>query len=332
MNALAIAVVRDGHLPIGADEACAEAGGSIILFGTNLADVHVPGATLVSRVPMDTVDARRIVEHVASMVEGLGSDLVLILPASPDGRDLAPRLAHRLGLPLYAGATRINQSRVTVVRTAGRVQEDIRPDRSFVATLIPGVRGVEMLGTPTASGQPDRGLTNANGAANTHHPADAPDVSDNPSTMTEPAVATDITSLEILPADPSTMDLAEADRIVAGGQGLGTKEQFDLLAEIGTALGASLGGTRVASDAGWIPFARQIGTTGVAVDPSLYLAFAISGATQHTTGLGSPDHIISVNTDPSCPMMAMADLAINADANEVIRELHRRLTSGDNHS
>lgn len=318
MNAIAIAVVRDGHLPLGADEACAEAGGTIMLFGTNLADVQVPGAALVARVEMSSVDAGEVVNQVASMVEGLGSDLVLILPASPDGRDLAPRLAHRLGLALYAGATRVTQSKVTLVRTAGRIQEDVRPDRSFVATLIPGVRGVETHGRTTPEPV---------GSMPTAPAMSSPSPSDLPKTK-----AAAITSLEILPADPSTMDLAEADRIVAGGQGLGTKEQFDLLGEIGTALGASLGGTRVASDAGWIPFARQIGTTGVAVDPSLYLAFAISGATQHTTGLGSPDHIISVNTDPSCPMMAMADLAINADANEVIRELHRRLISGANNS
>ena len=112
---------------------------------------------------------------------------------------------------------------------------------------------------------------------------------------------------------------------MAGGQGLAGAHHFTLLADIGAALGASLGGTRVASDAGWIAFERQIGTTGVAVDPDLYLAFGISGATQHTAGLGHPEHIISVNTDPSCPMMAMADLAVVADARAVIDALIPRL-------
>ena len=121
------------------------------------------------------------------------------------------------------------------------------------------------------------------------------------------------------------MDLTEAKRIVAGGQGLGSKECFDLLGQVGTAMGASLGGTRVASDAGWIPLERQIGTTGVAVNPRVYMAFAISGATQHTCGLGHPDHIISVNTDAGCPMMAMADLAIVSDATAVLRALATRL-------
>ena len=82
-----------------------------------------------------------------------------------------------------------------------------------------------------------------------------------------------------------------------------------------------MGATRVVTDAGWVSHDRQIGTTGVVVDPDLYLSFGISGAVQHTAGLGHPEHIISVNTDPHCPMMAMADLAIVADANATLDEL-----------
>jgi electron transfer flavoprotein alpha subunit len=79
------------------------------------------------------------------------------------------------------------------------------------------------------------------------------------------------------------------------------------------------------TDAGWVSHDRQIGTTGVVVDPDLYLSFGISGAVQHTAGLGHPEHIISVNTDPHCPMMAMADLAIVADANATLDELAKAL-------
>jgi electron transfer flavoprotein alpha subunit len=73
--------------------------------------------------------------------------------------------------------------------------------------------------------------------------------------------------------------------------------------------------------------ARQIGTTGVVVDPRLYIAFGVSGAVQHTAGLGQPDHIISVNLDEHCPMMSLADLALVADANEVLEILEQRLVS-----
>ena len=97
------------------------------------------------------------------------------------------------------------------------------------------------------------------------------------------------------------------------------------------ALGAATGATRVVTDRGWVGHDRQIGTTGVVVDPELYLAFGISGAVQHTAGLGDPDHIVSVNTDPHCPMMQMADLAVVSDANAVLDELasRRRLRCAD---
>jgi electron transfer flavoprotein alpha subunit len=82
-----------------------------------------------------------------------------------------------------------------------------------------------------------------------------------------------------------------------------------------------MGVTRVITDRGWAGHERQIGTTGVVVDPRLYISFGISGAVQHTSGLGQPDHIISVNTDAHCPMMQMSDLAIVSDANKVLDEL-----------
>jgi electron transfer flavoprotein alpha subunit len=121
------------------------------------------------------------------------------------------------------------------------------------------------------------------------------------------------------------MDLAEADRIVGGGAGLDSDDRFRQLADIARSLGASTGATRVITDRGWIEHQRQIGTTGVVVDPTLYLAFGISGAVQHTAGLGAPEHIVSVNTDPHCPMMQMADLAIVADANAVLDALEAQL-------
>jgi electron transfer flavoprotein alpha subunit len=135
----------------------------------------------------------------------------------------------------------------------------------------------------------------------------------------------DATVVVVLPADTATMDLAEAERIVAGGAGLDGSERFVQLAVVGARLGAATGATRVVTDRGWVGHERQIGTTGVAVDPQLYLAFGISGAVQHTAGLGDPAHVVSVNTDPYCPMMQLADLAVVSDANAVLDELARGL-------
>ena len=91
------------------------------------------------------------------------------------------------------------------------------------------------------------------------------------------------------------------------------------------ALGGSAGATRVATDAGWTGYERQIGTTGVTVDPDLYVALGVSGAAQHTGGIGTPRHVVSVNTDPSCPMTAMADLGLVTDAGALLAELAARL-------
>ena len=135
--------------------------------------------------------------------------------------------------------------------------------------------------------------------------------------------------VEVLPPDVMTMDLTEATRIVGGGAGLDSSDRFAQLDRFAVAIGGVMGATRVITDRSWVHHDRQIGTTGVVINPDLYLSFGVSGAVQHTSGLGHPDHIISVNTDPHCPMMSMSDLAIVADANETLDELLRLLDATD---
>jgi electron transfer flavoprotein alpha subunit len=148
-----------------------------------------------------------------------------------------------------------------------------------------------------------------------------------------PADARDVEVLEVLEPRAETMDLADAPRVLGGGAGLvaqGTddaaaKDLFALLTRVGAALDSSVGATRVVTDAGWLGYERQIGTTGVTISPDLYVALGVSGASQHVGGLGAPRHIVSVNTDPSCPMTAMADLGLVTDARLLLLELARRL-------
>lgn len=298
MNALAVVLVRDGVLPAGADEVTAEAGGFVGLVGTSTDAVDV--STLISARCIYLVDCEWAdrVDIACQTITQLQSPVVIV-PSSPDGRDLAPRLASRLGRPLLAGAVRVQNNIVQLSRVGGRVIEHHRIDDTAIVTLIPGLRG----------------SSPSNVSPTVERLVVAP-MGERPG---------NVTVLEVLPPDAATMDLTEAPRIVAGGQGLASTEAFEQLGRVGAAIGASLGGTRVASDAGWIPFERQIGTTGVAVNPRLYIAFAISGATQHTSGLGNPDHIISVNTDASCPMMTMANLAIVSDARATLDALERLL-------
>ena len=169
----------------------------------------------------------------------------------------------------------------------------------FVATLLPGSRSV-----PAPAGEVD--------------PLEEPGIEQVPIDQSD---RRDATVVEVVEADPATIDLAEAQRIVVGGGGLGGDDAFRLLFQLGKHLHASVGATRVVTDAGLVAHDRQIGTTGVSVNPRCYLAFGISGAAQHIGGIGDPEHIVAANLDPSCPMMAMADLALVTEARGLVEAL-----------
>ncbi len=297
---IAVVVVREGQLPAGGAEAAAECDGRVLVVGSGTAAAADALRGVATDVACAEVEgAFRPAAWAAALAGALAGEPFVVLPASADGRDLAPRLADLLHRPLWAGAVLVTPARVDLARVGGRELHRVVPGEEFVATLIPGVRGVA-AGSAPAPVAVSVSLT---------VPDDEPDA--------------DVTG--VLPPDPATIDLAEAPRIVAAGAGLDSVERMGQLGRIGAALGASVGATRVVTDRGWAPHARQIGTTGVVIDPALYLAFGISGAVQHTSGLGNPDHIISVNTDSHCPMMQLADLAITADANATLDELERLL-------
>ena len=131
--------------------------------------------------------------------------------------------------------------------------------------------------------------------------------------------------LEVRTADAGDLDLAEAPSILGVGAGVADRRYVELAERIAAALGMSLGATRVVTDWGWLPFERQIGTTGAIVDPDVYVAIAISGAVQHVSGLGEPDLIVSVNTDGSCPMSSMAELNLVTDGRALLIALADRL-------
>lgn len=293
--------VRDGTLPAGADEAVADADGAVVVVGRGAEDAYralVAACRWAAVAEAGPFSPGGWAAALAGMAAVQDAGLVL-LPGSADGRDLAPRLADALDRPLYAGLVTPPGPTVGLARYGGAVVEEQRLDSPAVATLVPGLRGVEPL--PAGYRAPD------------------------PVSLRLPPVrdVRDVEVLEVTPPDPATMDLAEAPFILAGGAGLGGAEAFAALEALAGALGASMGATRVVTDAGWVPFERQIGTTGVAVNPRVYVALGISGAVQHTSGLGHPEHVIAVNTDPSCPMMTMADLAVVSDAPGVLAALAR---------
>ena len=116
--------------------------------------------------------------------------------------------------------------------------------------------------------------------------------------------------------------LDEAAVVVAGGRGLQEAANFELLEQLASAIGnAAVGATRAVVDAGWVPYALQIGQTGITVKPSVYLAFGISGATQHMVGMKGAKRIIAVNKDEEAPIFQIADLGIVGDALKLLPQL-----------
>ncbi len=121
--------------------------------------------------------------------------------------------------------------------------------------------------------------------------------------------------------------IEEARIIVAGGRGMGGPDGFKVVEELAEALGGAVGATRAAVDAGWIPYAQQIGQTGKIVKPALYLALGISGAIQHKVGMQTASTIVAVNRDPDAPIADFADLIVIGDLFEVAPALLAALRS-----
>jgi electron transfer flavoprotein alpha subunit len=336
---LAVIFARAGELPPDAGETITEAKGFALILGDTAHRAAGggqlsanPGATIPAGAAAadaflgdPVVAAARAVwwcdtgaglqpgDLAARLAPLLGDIRLVILPGSADGRDLAPRLAAELRRPLLARAARAEVTAVGVradlCRLDGQVVVPAEVDGPAVATLEPGTGILTAHGPPIVTE-----LMLPSASARTGRAVRDPEV------------------LEVLDADPATAELAEAPVVLAGGAGLAAglgetvaRAAFDLLGTVAAALGAVAGATRVATDAGWADHDRQIGTTGVTIAPRSYVAFGISGATQHIGGIGTPQHVVSVNTDPHCPMTALSGLGIVADARATLAELADRL-------
>jgi len=234
---------------------------------------------------------------------------IVLISATPQGRDLAPRLAARLSAGLTADCTGLDidtRERLLVqARPAfgGNLMATIicRHARPQMATVRPGVM---------KSLDPDPGRAGEVVAVPVH--------------LDERGILSKILEVAQQEGD-SQVNLQDAEIIVSGGRGLGKAENFSLLRELAEVLGAAVGASRAAVDAGWIPAYHQVGQTGRTVQPKLYIACGISGAVQHLAGMASSDCIIAINKDPSAPIFNVATYGVVGDLFEIMPALTRKL-------
>ncbi|MCG0278271.1 MAG: electron transfer flavoprotein subunit alpha [Thermanaeromonas sp.] len=246
---------------------------------------------------------------LAKLVEEFKPEIFL-LGATPLGRDLAPRLARRVGTGLTADCTElaIDPEEKILLQTrpafGGNLMATITcpHHRPQMATVRPGVMRKK---------EPDYSRTG--------------EVVRRSYEIPSKCLRTKV--LEVIEEARTTVNLEEAEIIIAGGRGLGGPEGFKKLEEVAKLLGATVGASRAAVDAGWISRDHQVGQTGKTVKPKLYIACGISGAIQHLAGMQNSGCIVAINTDPEAPIFKVADYGIVGDVHEVLPILAQKLRS-----
>lgn len=239
-----------------------------------------------------------------SLVEEIKPEIIFF-SATAMGKDLAPRLAAKLGVSLASDCTQtaIKDGKLEVVRPiyAGKAFLALHFKSSpQIASLRPNVF---LLLAPSE----DNG-----------------EVVRKDIVMAEDEIKARAT--DIVREEGAEMDVTEAEIVVSGGRGLKGTENFDLLREIALLLPHSaVGASRSAVDAGWIDHQHQVGQTGKTVSPNLYIAFGISGAIQHLAGMSSSKYIVAVNKDPEAPIFKVADFGVVGDLFQVIPHIKEEL-------
>ena len=224
----------------------------------------------------------------------------LIGLTSPAGRELLPRIAARLDAPLVMDCSEIDLD-------AHRVKTSQYSGKTIATIALTGRHFIYGI------------------RANVVAPREAPTVAEVIDFAFEENQSTGYQVIETRTDGSGAQYLAESDIIISGGRGLKSGENFKLLFECAGEMNASVGASRVAVDNGWVPYAMQVGQTGVKVNPKVYIAVGISGSVQHFAGMKTAKMIIAINSDANAAIMANCDYYAVGDLFDILPELKKKL-------
>ena len=231
---------------------------------------------------------------------------VFLVGASFIGRDLGPRISAKLGTGLTADCTGL----------------DIDPENNNLLMTRPAFGGNLMATIVCGKHRPQ--MSTVRPGVFEKLAKDETRIAENKIQKFAPVLqASDIRTkvLEIVKLAKDVVDIGEADIIVSGGRGIGSKEGFSILQELADVLDGTIAGSRASIEYGWIDKALQVGQTGKTVRPVVYIAVGISGAIQHLAGMQDSDYIIAINKDEGAAIMKVADLALVGDYTKIVPEL-----------
>ncbi|HFG9311677.1 TPA: electron transfer flavoprotein subunit alpha/FixB family protein [Clostridioides difficile] len=240
---------------------------------------------------------------ITNLIERKKPEVVLV-GATSIGRDIAPRIAGKVGTGLTADCTKLEidstDNKLLQTRPAfgGNLMATIvcPKNRPQMSTVRPGVMA------KAVRNESETGILEVV----------TPE-------LTEKMIRTRL--VEILPQEKKSVNLTDARIIVSGGRGLKRAEGFELIKELADKLGAEIGASRAAVDSGWIEHSHQVGQTGTTVRPELYIACGISGAIQHLAGMSDSKYIVAINKDAKAPIFSICDYGIVGDLYEIIPEM-----------
>ena len=283
---------------------CAAAIGNdfdIVVMGASVADIASQAAAIDGTATVYSIDAEHLANplaanHAAEIVAMADGYSHILGPSTTFGRDLMPRIAALLG---------VNQvSDISAVEDAYHFKRPIYAGNAIVDVHAP--EAVKMVATVRVASWKAAG--NDGSAAVESRPASS-------------AASSHTRYVTLESGGGERPDLQTAARVISGGRALASKENFDLIYDLADVIGGGAGASRAAVDAGYCPNDMQVGQTGKIISPDLYIAFGISGAIQHITGIKDAGTIVAVNKDADAPIFEVADIGLTADLFTVIPEM-----------